>query len=105
MMRERDGDLDLGVRTLARRERFLAELDADAVHARRPIDLESFQAQWHRPHQPAEDPRAPRMASGLLREIPEFTRLAGSDAAVLRRVRDALPVPDSVSWLGEEATA
>jgi hypothetical protein len=259
MMRERDGDLDLGVRTLAHRERFLAELDADPVHARCPIDLESFETQWHRPHQPADDPRidwiaaamranegetygveleldrfsalradeidshllsvaledhyhakilgyfgrifgvdveiqrprpltrfftrcmnylptplrmvfilagevvgnvffrilldrcdvfrddpdaqarlrrlveeividetghvafcrarvserllpvarwlAPRIASGLLREIPEFTRLAGSDAAVLRRVRDALPVPDSVSWLGEEATA
>jgi hypothetical protein len=259
MMHERDGALDLGVRTLERRERFFATLDASPVRAQKRIDLASFEAQWRDPRQRAHDPRidwiaaamranegetygvelelerfaaqdpdrvdphllsvaledhyharillylgrtfgvdievqrpkaitrfftrcmnhlptplrmvfilagevvgnvffrilldrcdlfdddpdaqarlrqlveeiiidetghvafcrarvgerllpvarwlAPRIASGLLRDIPEFTRLAGSEVAVLQRVRAALPVPESVSWLGDEVPA
>ena len=48
---------------------------------------------------------APRIARGLLRDIPEFERLAGSEAAVVDRVQAALPVPEAVAWLGEELPA
>lgn len=48
---------------------------------------------------------APRVAAGLLRDIPEFARLGGGRNAVLDRVRAALPVPESVGWLEAGATA
>ena len=47
MMSERDGALDLTVRTLERRESFFASLDANPVHAARPLDRAAFEAQWN----------------------------------------------------------
>lgn len=48
---------------------------------------------------------APKIAAGILRDIPEFARLAGSHEKVIQRVREAMPVPEAIQFLNLEATA
>ncbi len=44
----------------------------------------------------------PFVASALLRELPEFGRLAGGRSEVMRRIRAQLPVPEAAAWLRSE---